>query len=349
MGCLPNAGISKDNLMVFSSSLLLSPDYINRLLPLFSLVVLTYILLSSVTSLHTMLALAPPIQHATSDCSLSRPSSSVAASTASSSSSRHSRSLSHKSHSSSSSYPVPLQPSSSSTALSTSASRPPALGDSSSPHRAVPHRNSSAEPAQPSHPQREGDGEGPSPPPEANGSQSGATAKLSSLNVDLHQVDAQTLLHLLATALDQIAHLNDGRPHADPHMLSNGQGRPNYVPSPDSPLWRSLTSASRYALQTSSSLTFHARNIPTIPLEAYLLRIHKYCPASNEVFISLLVYFDRMTRLAKEACGRMFAVDSYNIHRLVIAGVTVASKFFSDVFYTNSRYAKVCILLFWDG
>jgi hypothetical protein len=36
-----------------------------------------------------------------------------------------------------------------------------------------------------------------------------------------------------------------------------------------------------------------------------------------------------------------FVVDSFNIHRLVIAGVTCASKFFSDVFYTNSRYAKV--------
>ncbi|TCD61481.1 hypothetical protein EIP91_008382 [Steccherinum ochraceum] len=45
--------------------------------------------------------------------------------------------------------------------------------------------------------------------------------------------------------------------------------------------------------------------------------------------------------LAKEANGRLFVIDSYNIHRLVIAGVTVASKFFSDVFYTNSRYAKV--------
>jgi hypothetical protein len=36
-----------------------------------------------------------------------------------------------------------------------------------------------------------------------------------------------------------------------------------------------------------------------------------------------------------------FVVDSFNIHRLIIAGVTCASKFFSDVFYTNSRYAKV--------
>jgi len=39
--------------------------------------------------------------------------------------------------------------------------------------------------------------------------------------------------------------------------------------------------------------------------------------------------------------GNFFVVDSYNIHRLVIAGVTCASKFFSDIFYTNSRYAKV--------
>jgi hypothetical protein len=36
-------------------------------------------------------------------------------------------------------------------------------------------------------------------------------------------------------------------------------------------------------------------------------------------------------------------IDSFNIHRLVIAGVTVGSKYFSDVFFTNSRYAKVKI------
>lgn len=53
------------------------------------------------------------------------------------------------------------------------------------------------------------------------------------------------------------------------------------------------------------------------------------------------MYFDRMSKLASEATGRTFVIDSFNVHRLVIAGVTVASKFFSDVFYTNSRYAKV--------
>ncbi|CAM0140329.1 unnamed protein product [Umbelopsis sp. WA50703] len=34
-------------------------------------------------------------------------------------------------------------------------------------------------------------------------------------------------------------------------------------------------------------------------------------------------------------------IDSFNIHRLVISGVTVASKLFSDTFFTNTRYAKV--------
>lgn len=53
-----------------------------------------------------------------------------------------------------------------------------------------------------------------------------------------------------------------------------------------------------------------------------------------------------MSKLAFDVTGKTFVIDSYNVHRLVIAGVTVASKFFSDVFYTNSRYAKVCLFQF---
>ena len=182
--------------------------------------------------------------------------------------------------------------------------------------------------------------------------------------------------------------------------------------------------------QTNRVLAFHGKNVPSITILSYLSRINKYCPTSYEVFLSLLVYFDRMNervnagpmqslRQANEAAiqrnnqssaastesrlqkmegvtattlrgtqtmtppasgsmekaeepGRpgtphsrmahlhdspsvppelavdqyclshFFVVDSFNIHRLVIAGVTCASKFFSDIFYTNSRYAKVC-------
>lgn len=156
---------------------------------------------------------------------------------------------------------------------------------------------------------------------------------------------------------------------------------------------------------TSSVLAFHGKNVPSITILSYLSRIHKYCPTTYEVFLSLLVYFDRMTERVNAApidalrresvdqdnsrpstsysaegsdladspppsrggaldrnddferaqythappsaehmpfpLAHFFVVDSFNIHRLVIAGVTCASKFFSDVFYTNSRYAKV--------
>ncbi|KAJ9125492.1 hypothetical protein QFC22_000453 [Naganishia vaughanmartiniae] len=122
--------------------------------------------------------------------------------------------------------------------------------------------------------------------------------------------------------------------------------------------YRITTTAARQSLvHPSAILCFHARNVPTISIEAYLQRILKYCPITNEVFLSLLVYFDRMSKMqlgTSQSNGqaianevghqtgiRGFAIDSYNVHRLVIAGITVASKFFSDVFYTNSRYAKV--------
>lgn len=195
-----------------------------------------------------------------------------------------------------------------------------------------------------------------------------------------------------------------------------------------------------------SVLAFHGKNVPAITILSYLARIHKYCPTTYEVFLSLLVYFDRMTERVNELVvkseqarrraassnsrqrpsqsqsqpqsqvhsrsgsrqqdtnmpdsaaaaeensdesdsdladddddddtmvdsptvpvrtdgegGRIitvpddrpsvhgpatfFVVDSFNIHRLIIAGVTCASKFFSDVFYTNSRYAKVRYIL----
>ncbi|KAH7027271.1 cyclin-domain-containing protein [Microdochium trichocladiopsis] len=164
---------------------------------------------------------------------------------------------------------------------------------------------------------------------------------------------------------------------------------------------------------SSSVLAFHGKNVPAITILSYLSRIHKYCPTTYEVFLSLLVYFDRMTErvnqmvmqaeegrrqsqsqpshnisnsaappsdaemrdrcsedddetdsdladdegeakttnqaspasqpvpAAHSSLATYFVVDSFNIHRLIIAGVTCASKFFSDVFYTNSRYAKV--------
>lgn len=105
---------------------------------------------------------------------------------------------------------------------------------------------------------------------------------------------------------------------------------------------------------------FHGCNIPAISLDAYLARILKYCPTTVDVFISILVYFDRIaanaasfavksppnsgeyhSSMAVDHRNNLLKLDSYNVHRLIISGITVASKFFSDIFYKNSRYAKV--------
>jgi PHO85 cyclin-6/7 len=161
----------------------------------------------------------------------------------------------------------------------------------------------------------------------------------------IHEYPSQDLLRLLAALLKQIADANDALPKSPASPSSPLPTQASWTSLErysHTSIWPTLTTASRISLTTSPpSLSFHARNVPSITLESYLLRILKYCPTTNEVFVSLLVYFDRMAKLSRETTGRDFIIDNFNIHRLVIAGVTVASKFFSDVFYTNSRYAKV--------
>ena len=88
---------------------------------------------------------------------------------------------------------------------------------------------------------------------------------------------------------------------------------------------------------TTRYMCFQSRTKPSIDIRSYLNRILKYCPCANECFLSLVVYMDRMSQDDQQ----QLRIDSYNIHRLIIAGIMVSSKFFSDVFFTNARYAKV--------
>lgn len=194
---------------------------------------------------------------------------------------------------------------------------------------------------------------------------------MSVINLTLERYPTTDLLKLLANILTHIAQTNDRNPPVSIAGTTSGIGSEGVSTStltltsaaktvllpPSSPTSPTGCSTATTITNTVLPLTFHARNVPTISLELYLLRILKYCPTSNFVFLSLLVYFDRMAALSLVSSGncngvttngRIFRVDSYNVHRLVIAGVTVASKFFSDVFYTNSRYAKVRFFFFSD-
>src|SRR6266540_3891885 len=117
--------------------------------------------------------------------------------------------------------------------------------------------------------------------------------------LDIHGYAPSDLLKLLAHILTHIATTNDeiqhshytnGSPLSSSSSSSSSPQPPTMTMTASTipPIWHSLTTAARTALtNTSSTLTFHARNVPTISMEAYLLRILKYCPTSNTVFLSL--------------------------------------------------------------
>ncbi|KAF9193217.1 hypothetical protein BGZ51_003966 [Haplosporangium sp. Z 767] len=147
---------------------------------------------------------------------------------------------------------------------------------------------------------------------------------MHTLDLSVHPVTST--LKMLASLLERITTANDKIKQA--------------LPEPETPM---VMTPAQHQIHTSFT-RFHARSIPSISINAYLTRILKYCPCANECFLSLLVYFDRMARNVEEITGgegRQFSIDSYNIHRLIIAGIMVSAKYFSDVFFTNSRYAKV--------
>jgi hypothetical protein len=65
---------------------------------------------------------------------------------------------------------------------------------------------------------------------------------------------------------------------------------------------------------------FHSRSVPKIPIHAYLCRIQKFAPFSNEILITILVYFDRIARRQSS-----FVISSFNIHRLLITRLDLIS------------------------
>ncbi|KNE71847.1 hypothetical protein AMAG_16276 [Allomyces macrogynus ATCC 38327] len=143
-------------------------------------------------------------------------------------------------------------------------------------------------------------------------------------------------------------HASQGQQHQGPQQQQQQQQQPvtmDLLTYPTRDLVRIMAAllhdiaSANDAVPVASNLgvsRFHARAIPPITIHSYLARILKYAPAPNAVFVAVLVYLDRMARARLP-----FIVCSANVHRLLITAVMVATKFFSDVFYTNPHYAKV--------
>jgi len=81
---------------------------------------------------------------------------------------------------------------------------------------------------------------------------------------------------------------------------------------------------------------FYSKRPPPIPLEEYLLRLHKYCPMSTAVYLATSLYIYRLAIIE-----RILPVTGRNAHRLLLAALRVAMKALEDLSYPHRRFAKV--------
>ncbi|KAJ6015027.1 hypothetical protein N7540_009618 [Penicillium herquei] len=84
------------------------------------------------------------------------------------------------------------------------------------------------------------------------------------------------------------------------------------------------------------SRKFLSKKIPPIPIKEYLIRLHRYCPMSTAVILATSVYITKMALVEK-----VLRVTPKNMHRLVLAGLLVATKALEDRSFPHSRVAKV--------
>ena len=81
---------------------------------------------------------------------------------------------------------------------------------------------------------------------------------------------------------------------------------------------------------------FYSKKPPPIPLEEYLLRLHRYCPMSTAVYIATSLYVHRLA-----VVEQIIPVTGRNAHRLLLTGLRVAMKALEDLSYPHARFAKV--------
>lgn len=80
---------------------------------------------------------------------------------------------------------------------------------------------------------------------------------------------------------------------------------------------------------------FQSSVVPDISIHSYLERIALYSKCSEACFVIALVYIDRLIE------AQEISVTLYNVHRLFITAILLATKLYDDEYYNNSYYAKL--------
>lgn len=81
---------------------------------------------------------------------------------------------------------------------------------------------------------------------------------------------------------------------------------------------------------------FYSKHPPSISLEDYLMRIHRFCPMSTAVYLAASLYIHKLA-----VDERAIPVTRRNCHRLLLAGLRVAMKAHEDLSYPHPRFARV--------
>lgn len=79
-------------------------------------------------------------------------------------------------------------------------------------------------------------------------------------------------------------------------------------------------------LDTQKMSIFHGFTRPTISIQCYLERIFKYANCSPSCFIVAYIYLDRFAQKQP-----LLPINSFNVHRLLIASVLISAKFMDDM------------------
>lgn len=81
---------------------------------------------------------------------------------------------------------------------------------------------------------------------------------------------------------------------------------------------------------------FSAASEPDLSIREHLLRIRKHLRCNKACLVLALVYIDRIVNTHPEVI-----INNMTVHRLMLAGILVASKFLDDDGFDNAHYAQI--------
>ncbi|XP_020586229.1 cyclin-P4-1-like [Phalaenopsis equestris] len=85
-----------------------------------------------------------------------------------------------------------------------------------------------------------------------------------------------------------------------------------------------------------AAVAFCAFEKPDISIRCYLDRIFQFAHCSTSCYVVAYIYLDRFLSFHPS-----FAIDSFNVHRILITAVLTSVKFMEDRCYNNAYFARV--------